>query len=304
MTDTGFPPAVTDIAVTFCIDVAGPLEPPLLPPHPNAPVASSTTSANIAILRPRDGAPIGVSVIPSITIAPKSIIHGAALPPLWPPPSEPGVSRPIAAAYATPSNPLRAILWGDSVTVTVKVSVAFAARMIGELRVNVVTPRMLGESTSTGLPVLGVTTIFENSFGLDMESETDEIVSGTLPWFVKLNVPPLSVEPGLPLPLPGVTSVTSPPGIGVGVGVGVAVGVGVGVGVTVGVGVGVAVGVGVGVAVGVGVGVTVGVGVGVTVGVGVAAFPGQNVMLYDGPVGESVTPVHFLSPALSSYAYV
>jgi hypothetical protein len=155
--------------------------PPLLPPHPSAPVPSRTTIAIIAIFRPRDGALFGSIAIPKSSSAAVSISQGGPLPPSLPF-SGPGMP-PAAAipANAIPSSRAWTDLPPESVAVIAKVLVAPEATVIAGLNVKTVVVPMLGESTSAGFPLgLGVTMIFEKIFGLVIESDSDEMVCEVL----------------------------------------------------------------------------------------------------------------------------
>ena len=119
---------------------------------------------------------------------------------------------------------------------------------------------VMGPETVCEPPVVAVRVIDENSFGSPTPIVTEEIDSALGVVLVMLNVPPATVEPGLPLPLPDDVTVTTA-GVGVEIGVDVVVGVAVAIDVEVAVGVGVRVDVAVEVALAVDVEVAVGVGV-------------------------------------------
>jgi hypothetical protein len=130
-----------------------------------------------------------------------------------------------------------------------------AGRLSGGEKVKIVElAGVTGPETDCVPPTVAVKVSDENSIGLLTPIFTDEIISVSELWLEMTKLPPATVEPRLPLPFPGVITVTT--------GVGIAVGVGAMVGIAVEVGVGdenVDVGVAVGVLVTDGVGVDVGV---------------------------------------------
>jgi hypothetical protein len=133
-----------------------------------------------------------------------------------------------------------------------------AGRFSGGEKVKIVElAGVTGPETDCVPPTVAVKVSDENSMGLLTPMFTDEIISVSELLLVIAKVPPATVEPGLPLPFPGVITLTT--GVGIAVGVGATVGIAVEVGAPVGVAVEVGAPVGVGVLVTDDVGVDVGV---------------------------------------------
>ena len=118
-------PYITDAESKICVDDA-PYGPPL-PPHPNAAVPSRITIAIIAVLRPRDGATIGIgaiasSIIAAVSFSPRAGASAAVVE--CPQPGPRGAPAPAIPANAISSSRAWIARPPKSVAVIEKVSVA------------------------------------------------------------------------------------------------------------------------------------------------------------------------------------